>query len=144
MSTIYVATSKGLSQWGADVGVTKHLYKLGLAEGKAEDAIKALNEAAHAGHADWKLLAKIEVEGDEDEAALIERLAQKERMIDPFYYPKIKGARGIFKVKLGNVENSLLVKRAMANAVELAVTIKPKDIAFYLIENALEPVVESE
>jgi hypothetical protein len=35
-------------------------------------------------------------------------------MVDPNYYPKIRDAIGIFKVKIGNVADHLLVKRALA------------------------------
>src|SRR5690606_3187984 len=94
MPVVYVATSKGLSGWGADVGLSKHIYKLGLAEESAEAAVKELNESAHAGESDWRLLRKEAVDAA-DEAALIERVARKEKLVDPKYYPKIKGAPGI-------------------------------------------------
>jgi len=33
MMVLYIATSKNLAGWAADVGLTKHVYKLGVAEG---------------------------------------------------------------------------------------------------------------
>ncbi len=48
MTIIYVAKSQSLAKWGADVGFTKHLYKMGVAEGTAEAALKALNKGRYA------------------------------------------------------------------------------------------------
>jgi len=135
MTIIYIATSKNLAGWAADVGLTKHVYKLGVAEGSADDAVKALNDGGFAGESDWRLLKQQEVDGLE-EAAAIERMAKKEKMIDPDYYPKIRGAVGIFKVKIGNVANHLLVKRALAGDEEKVDKVKTADIAAYLIQNA--------
>ena len=39
---------------------------------------------------------------------------RKERMVDPAYYPRLKGAEGIFRVSLPNVQNSLLIQRTLA------------------------------
>jgi hypothetical protein len=135
MTVLYVATSKNLAGWAADVGLTKHVYKLGIAEGSAADAIKALNDEGFAGASDWRLLKQEEVDGVE-EADAVERLARKEKMIDPNYYPKIRGAIGIFKVKIGNVANHLLVKRALAGEEQKLDKVKTADIAAYLIQNA--------
>jgi hypothetical protein len=135
MTVLYVATSKNLAGWAADVGLTKHVYKLGIAEGSADDAIKALNDEDFAGASDWRLLKQEEVDGVE-EAEAVERLARKEKMIDPNYYPKIRGAIGIFKVKIGNVANHLLVKRALAGGEQKLDKVKTADIAAYLIQNA--------
>jgi hypothetical protein len=115
--------------------VTKHVYKLGIAEGSADDAIKALNDEGFAGASDWRLLKQEEVDGLE-EADAVERLARKEKMIDPNYYPKIRDAIGIFKVKIGNVANHLLVKRALAGEEQKLDKVKTADIAAYLIQNA--------
>ncbi len=49
---------------------------------------------------------------DEEEA--INRLAAKERMIDPNLYPKLKGARGVFRLNEIKVENHIVVSRALA------------------------------
>ena len=136
MATIFVASSKALAQWGYDVGLTKQLYKMGVVDGTAEAAVKALNETAHAGERDWRLVKKQEIEGT-DEAAVLDRLARKETVVDPFYYPKIKGARGIFKVKLAAVERQLMIRSALEGGVAKAVKTKPADIGAYLIESAL-------
>jgi hypothetical protein len=136
MTVVYIATSKNLAGWAADVGLTKHVYKLGVAEGSGDDAIKALNDDGFAGESDWRLLKQQEVEGLEEPAA-VERLAKKEKMIDPKYYPKIRGAVGIFKIKIGNVANHLLVKRALAGDEQKLDKVKTADIAAYLIQNAL-------
>jgi hypothetical protein len=135
MTAVYVATSKSLAGWAADVGLTKHVYKLGVAEGAADDAIMALNDDGFAGESDWRLLKAQEVDGLE-EADAIERLAKKEKMVDPNYYPKIRDAIGIFKVKIGNVANHLLVKRALAGDEQKLDKVKTADIAAYLIQNA--------
>lgn len=133
MAVVYAAFSKTLSQWGAEVGLTKHIYKLGTAEGPA--AVEALNAAEHAGVADWKLLAQQDAEAVE-QAGLLERLARKEKPVDPTLYPRIRGAAGIFKVKLANVENALLVKVALEGRDTKAVKVKPADVGAYLIRNA--------
>lgn len=136
MTILYVAKSQSLCKWGASVGVTKYLYKVGVTEDTAEAAVKALNDTRHGGETDWKLIKKQEAEGI-DEAAAIGRLAVRERMIDPAFYPKIKGARGIFKVKIPNVEDQMLVSRAMEGAPTQQVKITPAEIAAYLLRNAV-------
>ena len=136
MSVIYVARSANASKWGASVGVTKHIYKVGVTDGTAEAAVKALNESAHAGESDWKLIKKQEADISED--AMLERLGQKEKMIDPTLYPKIKGAKGIFKVKPVNVENHFFVKQALADLETKDIKIKHPEFADYLIHNALK------
>ncbi len=135
MTVLYIATSKNLAGWAAEVGLTKHVCKLGVAEGSADDAIKALNDDGFAGESDWRLLKQQEVE-DMEEATAVERLAKKEKMVDPNYYPKIRGAVGVFKAKIGNVANHLLVKRALAGDEQKIEKVKTADIAAYLIQNA--------
>ncbi len=135
MTVLYIAISRNLAGWAADVGLTKHVYKLGVAEAAADDAIEALNDDGFAGENDWRLLRQQEVD-DPEEASALERLAKKEKMIDPNYYPKIRGAVGIFKVKIGNVANHLLVKRALAGDEQKLDKVKTADIAAYLIQNA--------
>jgi hypothetical protein len=135
MTIVYIATSKNLASWAADVGLTKHVYKIGIAEGSAEDAIKALNDEGFAGESDWRLLKQQDVD-DLNETAAVDRLTKREKMIDPNYYPKIRGATGIFKVKIGNVANHLLVKQALAGDEQKVDKVKTGDIAAYLIQNA--------
>ena len=137
MTVVYIATSKNLAAWAADVGLTKHVFKLGVADSSADDAVKTLNDEAFAGESDWRLL-KQQASDDLEEMAAIERLGKKEKMVDPNYYPKIRGATGIFKVKVGNVANHLLVKRALAGDEQKIDKVKTADIAGYLIQNALE------
>jgi len=136
VTTVYVAASATIAAWAADVGLSKHVYKLGLADGKAKEIADALNEDAFGGVTDWKVIASREGDSAE-EAAMYDRLAKREKAIDPTYYPKIKGARGLFRVKIGNVENSILVARALAGEERLEVKMKPADIGTYLINNAL-------
>lgn len=137
MPVVYVASSRDLGKWGADVGLTKHIYKLGFAEETPEAVVKALIERAAAGFSDWKLVASEEI-GEGDEAALIERLARREKMVDPGLYPKIRGERGIFKVKPESVENHFLVKHALESQhSELKLfKVTPENIGQYLIANA--------
>lgn len=138
MPVVFVAKSKGLEQWGADHGLTKHVYKIGLAEDSAEAAIERMNANTVAGHADWKLVKKKDVEAVE-EAALYANLAKSQRAVDPAYYPGIKGARGIFKVKPMDVERSALVGQAVAGEAMKAVKVNAAAIADFLIKNALRP-----
>lgn len=132
MTLLYVASSKALGEWGAEVGLTKHLYKVGLSEDDASAVAAALNAAKHAGRDDWKLLKGHAVEGI-DEAHVLERLGRKEKLVDPKLYPGIKGALGVVKVKPTNVENHIVVKRALAGEPEKEIKAKPADIAAYLI-----------
>jgi hypothetical protein len=136
MTVLYVATSKIFSAWAADVGLGKHVYKVGLAEGSAEDALKALNDENCAGANDWRLLKAQQVDGL-DEATVLDRLAKKEKVVDPNYYPRLRGATGVFRVKVANVANHLLVRRALAGEEEKVDKVKPADIAGYLIQNSL-------
>ncbi len=136
MPIVFVATSKTLAAWGADVGLTKSLYAVGATDETADVAIEAMNMNGYGGQSDWKLLKKQAVEAA-DEESIVERLAAREKQVDPKLYPKIRDARGIFKIKPENVENHLFVKNALASDTELrAVKVKPADIADYLIAKA--------
>ncbi|HYM72991.1 MAG TPA: hypothetical protein VET89_08420, partial [Stellaceae bacterium] len=93
MSTIYVARSVKLSKWASDVGLGKHVYKVGV----TDDDPKQEATTGWAGETDWAIIKSESSDGlEEDEA--IRRLAGKERMIDPNLYPKLKGARGVFRI----------------------------------------------
>ena len=133
MPILFVATSKTLQEWGADVGLGKNLYKVGLADGQSPD--EAL--AGHAGHTDWKVLKSAEVDFDED--ALLAKLARKEKLVDPNYYPKLRGAQGIVKVNLAAVENSMLVALALdGKEPPKNFKVKPADIATNLVNNLVK------
>lgn len=134
MSQVYVARSAGLTKWASDVGLGKFVFKLGCAD-DPEAAVKALNDEAACGESDWTLVQSQPVEGL-DETAAIERLARREKPVDPTYYPRLKGMTGLFKVKLENVENHLLVRQMMENRDAKPTKPKVGDIAGYLIHNA--------
>jgi hypothetical protein len=142
MATLYVAISKTAQEWGADVGLTKHIYMIGVAPDGAEAAVAALNAATYAGQGDWKLLKhKALDDAATDEAALRARLAAKEKPLDPDYYPRLKGAKGLFKIKPANVENALLMQQVAAGEQLKPVKVKPADIAAYMIRNAIGALV---
>jgi hypothetical protein len=132
MAVLFVARSAKLSKWASDVGLSKHVYKVGV----AEEPLKPVLAAGWCGETDWTLVKKAEADAP-DEAAMIELLAKKERMIDPALYPRLKGTTGVFKVAPSHVENHLLVTRALAGEGGLKdLKVKPADFADYLIKNA--------
>ena len=98
MATIYVARSKGLSDWTGDVGLTKHVFKVGIGENSGRDAVLALNKRRAAGQDDWTLLAEADAGTLTEEQALA-RLAAREKTVDPAHYPRLKGEAGMVKVK---------------------------------------------
>jgi len=131
MPTIYVARSVKTGTWASDVGLGKHVYKVGVTGGDPKEAAAS----GWAGESDWSIVKAEAVEGfDEDQA--IARLAAKERMIDPNLYPKLKGARGVFRLSETKVENHIVVSRALAGDSDLKlVKLKPADFAAYLIHS---------
>lgn len=133
MGILYVARSTKLGRWASDVGLGKNVYKVGIADGDP----KPLATAGWAGESDWTIVRKKDVEGlDEDEA--IDRLARKEKMIDPNLYPKLKGAVGVFRLTPARVENHIVVTRALAGESDRAeVKLRPTDYADYLVHNAM-------
>lgn len=138
MAVVYVARSPTLQEWAGDVGLTEHVYKVGVADGAAEEAIAELNSENFAGTNDWALLMEKPVDAA-DPALVAERLGRKEKAVDPLFYPRIKGATGLYKVKIPNVQTRLLMQKMMAGEEE-KVPKKPKaaDIADYLIGTATE------
>jgi len=62
-----------------------------------------------------------------------ERLSRKETRIDPTDYPQPRGAPGIFKVEPVNVENQVMVQRALAGELTKALRLKITNIADDLI-----------
>jgi len=137
MGLIYVAASKSLQEWGSDVGISKHIYKVGLADDVKADMAKAMNEAAMLGQTDWKIIAKRDVPEVTDEVDMLTRLALRLKMIDPTYYPKLKGARSVFKVNPLDVDTHMIMKQTMAGEQPKVVKQKPADVGNYMIENAL-------
>src|SRR6185312_12938702 len=132
MPVIYVARSAKLSRWGSDVGLGKHVYKVGV----TEDDPKAAASAGWAGETDWSVVKTEPIE-EIDESAAIDRLAAKEKMIEPRLYPKLKGTTGVFRLTEARVENHILVSRALAgDSDKTAFKLKPADFAAYLIHNA--------
>ena len=126
------ARSVKSGKWASDVGLGKHVYKVGVSDGDPKQAAAA----GWGGETDWSIVKAEPIDGlDEDDA--IARLAAKERMIDPDLYPKLKGARGVFRLNETKVENHIVVSRALAGESDLkALKPKPADYAAYLIANA--------
>ena len=134
MGTIYVARSQKLSKWASDVGLSKHVYKLGVTDEKVKPMLEA---ARWAGEDDWSLVKQEDAGAVSEEEALT-RIGRKEKIVDPRYYPRIKEAIGIFKVDPVHVESHLIVGRALEGTAErVAIKLKPADFASYLIHNAL-------
>jgi len=133
VSVIYVARSAKLAKWASDVGLGKHVYKLGC----TDEAPKPLVAAADwAGETDWQLVKSEDAAGL-DEAEAIERVARKAKLVDPRYYPRIRDTAGLFKVDPTHVESHILITRALAGEVaRTALKLKPADFAAYLIHNA--------
>lgn len=138
MALIYVAASKALQEWGSDVGISKHIYKMGLADDPKADMAKAMNDEQVLGQTDWKIIAKRDVPEAADEAEMLERLAVRLKMIDPNYYPKLKGARSVFKVNPLDAETHYVLKQTMNGEQPHVKKLKPADIGNYLIENAIK------
>ena len=135
MATVYVARSPNLQQWGSDVGLTAHVYKVGVASDSAESAVESLNTAKFGGESDWQLVKAQPAETDE--AAVLERIGRKEKLVDPAHYPRLGGATGVVKVKLANVQSRLMVQRMMAGEDEKAIKPKPPDFAAHLLQDAV-------
>lgn len=132
MEYLYVARSAKLARWASDVGLGRHVYKVGVSEANP----KALAAAGWAGESDWTIVRTRAVEDLGEEEALA-RLSRKEKMIDPNLYPKLKGAIGVFRLTAPQVENHILVTRALSgNGGRLELKLKPVDFADYLIHNA--------
>ena len=133
MAVLYVARSAKLCRWASDVGLGKHVYKLGVAD---EDPKVLAAAELWAGETDWTIVRQQPVEGI-DEAEVVERLSRKEKMIEPRLYPHLKGTNGVFRVAATRVENHILVKRALAGDSDKAeLKLKPGDFADYLIASA--------
>lgn len=135
MPIIFVAHSKQAAAWGGDVGLGKNIFLLSTAEDDA--AAEAFLAAKPCGAEDWTLVKKEERDGA-DASALQDKLALKEKRVDPNLYPRLRGFTGLFKVKVENVENHVMVKKALEGEQPKEIKIKPADIAAYLLHNALK------
>jgi len=133
MGILYVARSARLCRWASDVGLGKHVYKVGVAPSDP----KALAAAGWAGETDWMITRKQTIE-DLSEGEALARLASKEKLIDPNLYPKLKGANGVFRLAPARVESHIIVTRALAGESDrVEIKLKPTDFADYLIHNTL-------
>jgi hypothetical protein len=133
MPVLFVARSAKLARWASDVGFGKNIYKVGV----ADDDPKPLAAQGWAVEDDWKIVRQEAIAELSEEEAL-ERLGRREKSIDPNLYPKLRGARGVFRVAAEHVENHIIVSRALAGAADRAdLKLKPADFAAYLIHNAL-------
>jgi hypothetical protein len=133
MPAIFVAFSPAMQEWGADVGISKHLYKAGFTDGEPKEAVQALNDEGYAGQKDWQLAGSRAVEGL-DEAAFLARLKERQKLVDPLYYPKIKGAKDIVKLEQRKVEANLVIKRTMEGRDSKVPKLKPVDMADFITE----------
>jgi len=132
MPVLFVARSAKLARWASDVGFGKHVYKVGVSDTDS----KALAASGWAGESDWKIVGREEI-AELSEAEALDRLARKEKSIDPSTYPKLKGASGVFRVAAEHVENHIIIGRALAgDSDRLELKLKPADFAAYLIHNA--------
>ena len=133
MGFLYVARSAKLARWASDVGLGRYVYKVGVSEADP----KTLAAEGWAGESDWTIVRKRAIEEPDEQEALA-RLARREKMIDPRLYPKLKGAAGVFRLTAPQVENHLLVTRALAGGGgPVALKLKHGDFADYLIHHAL-------
>jgi hypothetical protein len=134
VAVLFVARCAELSKWASDVGLSKHAYKLGVTEAP----IKEVLAAGWSGFAGWTLIKKQEgVDGLDNDAATAS-VAVRVKMIDPALYPRIRGETGIFKVTPAQVENHIVLTRALAGTQESGeIKVSHPDFADFLIHNAL-------
>ncbi|MDX2225185.1 MAG: hypothetical protein SFV21_20680 [Rhodospirillaceae bacterium] len=135
VATLYVVKSKALQEWGGDVGISKHLYAVVLSEAAPAEFNAQLNAQGLAGQTDWQVIAKRETDAT-DADAVMDKIAVRVNRVDPVYYPRIKGARNVFKINLRNIEASLVVKMALETGDAKVPKVKPADIGNYLLDAA--------
>ncbi|HEY1721076.1 MAG TPA: hypothetical protein VGG27_07510 [Magnetospirillaceae bacterium] len=133
MAVIYVARSETVTEWASDVGLGKNIFKVGV--GESDEAVLAELNTGICGGTDWTVVKSADAGELTDEQA-VERLAKREKIIDPKFYPRLRGTMGLFRIKIENVENSALLKKALEGMQIAALKLKPVDIADYLITNA--------
>jgi hypothetical protein len=135
MPIVFIAHSKQLAAWGADVGLGKNIFLLSTAEDA--DQAAAFLAAKPCGAEDWTLVKKEDAAAP-DAQVLQDKLARKEKRVDPALYPRLRGFAGLFKVKLENVENHIMIKKALDGDAPKVIKAKTADIAAYLLHNALK------
>ena len=136
MPSVYVAMSETMQEWGSDAGISKHLYKVAVTEESPEDAVKALNAEGYGGQKDWTFLDSRDAP-TVDPAAMTNRVGERLKIIDPLYYPKIKGAKDIVRVDQRKVEANIVIRRTMEGRDSKVPKLKPKDLAGYILDVAL-------
>ncbi len=136
MPSVYVAMSETMQEWGADAGISKHLYKVGFTDDAPEEALKELNGTGYAGQNDWVLAGAREMD-TLDPSALMARIADRMKVIDPLYYPKIKGAKDIVRLDQRKVEANIVIKLTMEGRASKVPKLKPKDMAGFILDAAL-------
>ena len=136
MPSVFIAMSQAMQEWGSDAGISKHLYMVGFADEAPEDAVKELVESAYAGQKDWVLVGARETDTP-DRSALMARIGERMKIVDPLYYPKIKGAKDIVRVDQRKVEANIVIKRTMEGRDSKVPKIKPKDMAVFILDAAL-------
>lgn len=136
MPSVYIAMSEAMQEWGSDAGISKHLYKVGFTDEAPEDAVKELVETGYAGQKDWVLVGARET-GTIDEVALMSRIGERMKIVDPLYYPKIKGAKDIVRMDQRKVEANIVIKLTMEGRASKVPKLKPKDMAGFILDAAL-------
>ena len=136
MPSVYIAMSETMQEWGNDAGISKHLYKIGFTDEKPEDVVKDLNDAGYGGQKDWVFLAARDADTI-DPAALMKRIGERMKVIDPLYYPKIKGAKDIVRLEQRKVEANIVIKLTMEGRASKVPKLKPKDMANFILDAAL-------
>lgn len=136
MPNVYIAMSETMQEWGNDAGISKHLYKIGCTDETPEEAVEGLNGDSYAGQSDWILVAARAVDEVNPEA-LMARVGERQKLIDPLYYPRIKGAKDIVRVDQRKVEANIVIKRTMEGRDSKVPKVKPKDMAAFILDSAL-------
>jgi hypothetical protein len=136
MPSVYIAMSQTMQEWGNDAGISKHLYRIGFTDEAPADAVKELSKSGYGGQNDWLLLDMREADSL-DQGALMARITNRMKLIDPLYYPKLKGAKDIVRLDQRKVEASIVIKLTMEGRASKVPKLKPKDMAGFILDVAL-------
>ena len=66
MPYCYVAKSKSLQDWGHSVGISKHLYKVGVTSNDVKNTVSKMNFENFSGRNDWKIIMHVSIEEIEE------------------------------------------------------------------------------